>query len=322
VTRLEIRAHAKINLHLGILGRRADGYHEVETVLQTLALHDTLTCETYDGPFALTCDRPDVPVDASNLVWRAASLLAERVGQPALATYGTRIAIEKRVPMQAGLGGGSADAASTLLVLAKVWQLDVDGETLRQVGSRLGADVPFFFEGGTALGTGRGDALRPLPDVPASAVVVVMPPFGVPTAEAYRWHDEAVETGRAAGREMRHDGLAVAAAAADVPGARAIGRWPEAAWQWAAWFGRCRNDFEPVVGERYPVVTEAIARLTASGARLAALSGSGAALFGLFDTDAAAVAAAGECERPGWRTFVSRTVDRASYLGSLPSPAC
>jgi 4-diphosphocytidyl-2-C-methyl-D-erythritol kinase len=293
VTSIRIRAHAKINLHLGILGRRADGYHDVETVLQTLALHDTVTCETCDGPFALHCDRPDVPVDPSNLVWRAAVLLAEAVGRPALAERGTRIGIEKRIPMQAGLGGGSADAAAALLALVRLWGLEreVGGDTLRRLGSRLGADVPFFFEGGTALGTGRGDELRPLPDVPASAVVVMMPPFGVPTADAYRWYD------------------AQAGAATPAVSLAELGPWPERSGQWVAWLGRCRNDFEPVVGERFPDAPEAIARLKASGAGLAALSGSGAAVFGLFGGEPRVAV----LERPGWQVLVSRTMDRASY---------
>jgi 4-diphosphocytidyl-2-C-methyl-D-erythritol kinase len=218
VSRIQSREHAKFNLHLGILGRRADGYHDVETVLQTLALHDTLTCEAYDGPFSLCCDRSDVPVDASNLVWRAASLLAEVTGRGAMAD--ARITIEKRIPMQAGLGGGSADAAAALIALTRLWQLDVEPHTLHAIASRLGADVPFFLDGGTALGTGRGDALRPLPDFPASAVLVVMPPCGVPTADAYRWLDA-----RAAWRS------ASAAAAT-------IGRWPERPEQWADWLPR------------------------------------------------------------------------------------
>jgi 4-diphosphocytidyl-2-C-methyl-D-erythritol kinase len=292
VTTIQIRAHAKINLHLGILGRRPDGYHEVETVLQTLALHDTLICEEYDGPFSLSCDRADVPVDASNLVWRAASALAEVTGRRRIAD--ARIRIEKRIPMQAGLGGGSADAAAALLALARLWRLEVDPRTLHAIASRLGADVPFFLDGGTALGTGRGDALRPLPDFPASAVLVVMPPCGVPTADAYRWHD------------------ARAAAHPASPAALTIGQWPARAGQWPAWLPRCRNDFEPVVAERLAEVSEAVARLRASGASLAALSGSGAAVFGVFADPAVAAAAAGGFDRPGWQTFVSATLDRAA----------
>jgi 4-diphosphocytidyl-2-C-methyl-D-erythritol kinase len=290
MTRIRIRAHAKINLHLGILGLRPDGYHEVETVLQTLDLHDTLTCERHDGPFALRCDRPGLPVDATNLVWRAAVLLAQEAGQPALAEQGPRITIEKRIPLQAGLGGGSSDAAATLWALTKLWQLDLDGVALRRLGSKLGADVPFFVEGGTALGTGRGDEIQPLPDVPALAVLVVMPPFGVPTADAYRWVDDA--------------------AAGGAPTPR-IGTWPTETAQWPQWAGRCRNDFEPVIAFRHPEVGEAIARLRAAGAALAALSGSGAALFGVFAREVEARAAAAIAwKRAGWKTFLTRTVPR------------
>src|SRR5262245_37472701 len=187
MSRVRIQAHAKINLHLGILGRRPDGYHEVETVLQTLALHDTLTCERYDGPFALTCDHVEVPIDPSNLVWRAAVLLAQEAGRAALAEHGTRIHLEKRIPMQAGLGGGSADEAATLGGVTGLWGRalgEETEETLRRLGPRLGADGAFCRDGGTALGTGRGDELRPLRAFPESAVVVVMPPFGGSTVEA------------------------------------------------------------------------------------------------------------------------------------------
>jgi 4-diphosphocytidyl-2-C-methyl-D-erythritol kinase len=248
-----------------------------------------------------------VPVDASNLVWRAAVLLAEVVGRPGLAERGTRIAIEKRIPMQAGLGGGSADAAATLVALVRLWGLEVAAADLRRVASRLGADVPFFLDGGTALGTGRGDELRPLPDFPASAVVVVMPPFGVPTADAYRWLDARP-----------------AASPGAKPQTAEIGRWPEQAGEWGDWLGRCRNDFEAVVGGRFPEVPAAIARLKASGATLAALSGSGAAIFGLFagePPEHLPESIPGNVAVPaGWQTFVSRTVDRASYAGSLLQP--
>jgi len=297
---VRINAHAKINLHLAIGGRRADGYHDVETVLQTLALHDTLTCEAYDGPFTLRCDVPGVPLDATNLVWRAAALLAEAAGLGAPAH--ARVTIEKRIPMQAGLGGGSADAAAALLGLARLWQLDIDRRVLRDLGARLGADVPFFFEGGTALGLGRGDELHPLADFPSSAVLVVMPPFGVSTADAYRWHDERVAAA-GAGREV-----------AARPGtAGAALPWPERSAQWREWLPRCVNDFETVVGARLPAVPEAIGRLKAAGASLAAMSGSGAALFGLFETPSAAESAAGYFNFAGWRTFVSQTMDRLSY---------
>jgi 4-diphosphocytidyl-2-C-methyl-D-erythritol kinase len=298
VTPFRIAAHAKINLHLAILGRRPDGYHDVETVLQTIALHDTLTCEPWDGPLTLHSPGLDVPNEA-NLVMRAAVLLAQAAGLTALPS--TFMTLEKRIPTQAGLGGGSADAAATLVGLSRLWQLPIDAERLRAIGARLGADVPFFIDGGTALGVGRGDELRALPDLPPHAVLVVMPPVGVSTADAYRWLDEA-----------RQSAADVASAAGD-----GTSRWPETPSQWRDRLSRCVNDFEPVVGTRLAVVPDAVARLKDAGATFAAMSGSGAAIFGLFETQAAAESAAKNFNLPGWRTFVSQTMDRASYQQSI-----
>ncbi len=307
---IRIPAHAKINLHLAIGDRRPDGYHDVETVLQTLALHDTLTFEHADSSggasdrdgdtFMLRCDVPGVPLDSSNLVARAAALLAEAAGLSA--TPGACVTIEKRIPMQAGLGGGSADAAAALIGLSRLWRLRLDPRQLHTLGARLGADVPFFLDGGTALGVGRGDELRPLPDLPPHAVLVVMPPLGVSTADAYRWLDEARATPAAT--------PATAASGSGPP-------WPQTPAEWPACLSRCRNDFEPVVGARIAAVPDAVGRLKQAGASFAAMSGSGAALFGLFQTPAEAESAAKMFAQPGWRTFVSQTLDRASYQQSI-----
>ena len=189
---ITIQAYAKINLHLQILGKRADGYHDVVTVLQSLALHDTLVCESRPGPFELRCDYPGVPLDRTNLIWKAASLIAAQSADPALANGPANavVTLDKRIPAQAGLGGGSADAAAALVAFARLWQVEIDEAGLDRLARRLGADVPFCLRGGTMLGTGRGDELRPLPDLPTYTVLVVKPPFGIPTPDAYRWHDE------------------------------------------------------------------------------------------------------------------------------------
>ncbi len=350
---IRIPAHAKINLHLAIGGRRPDGYHDVETVLQTLALHDTLTFEHSDSSdrhsdgnrvsdggatFTLRCDVAGVPLDSSNLVARAAALLVEAAGLGA--TPGACVTIEKRIPMQAGLGGGSADAAAALIGLARLWQLRLDPRQLHALGARLGADVPFFLDGGTALGVGRGDELRPLPDLPPHAVLLVMPPLGVSTADAYRWLDEARATAAAtpaatatgAPADAATPGMArpsapLASAPAGVPAPTAAAaptvtaasgpRWPETPAEWPARLSRCRNDFEPVVGARIAAVPDAVGRLKQAGASWAAMSGSGAALFGLFKTAVEAESAAKMFAQPGWRTFVSQTIDRASYQQSI-----
>jgi len=161
-TRIVTRAHAKVNLDLRVLGTRPDGFHELRTVFQTIELHDTLTIEARPGPFALDCETPGVPLDASNLVWKAAARLWTALGRPD-APIDTRVVLDKAIPMQAGLGGGSADAAAALVSLGRLW----GGATpalLREIAADLGADVAFFLSGGTALGLGRGEEIYPLVD--------------------------------------------------------------------------------------------------------------------------------------------------------------
>jgi 4-diphosphocytidyl-2-C-methyl-D-erythritol kinase len=181
-----VRAFAKINLALRVLGVRDDGYHELRTIFQSLALHDTLEVRDRRGPFVLTCDDSACPADETNLVWRAAARLWRAAGRRG-APRDVAIHLIKRVPMQAGLGGGSSDAAAALAALGRRWRAD-DG-AMRRVAASLGADVPYFFEGGTVLGLDRGDLLFPLQDYPRAWVVLVHPAFGVGTPEAYRWWD-------------------------------------------------------------------------------------------------------------------------------------
>jgi len=285
------RAHAKVNLDLRILATRADGYHELATVFQTLRLHDTLVFRAEAGPLRLACETPGLPLDRSNLVWRAAEALWRAAGRPG-APADLAITLEKRIPAQGGRGGGSADAAAALVTLNRLWSLEWPRARLAGIAATLGADVPFFLVGGTAEGRGRGDELQPLPDLPTHDVLVLVPGFGVPTADAYRWYDEAGERG-------------------SLPG-----EWPRDPAGWVAAFARCRNDLEPPVAARHPGIAEAVA-LVRRRARLAAMSGSGSAVFGLFDTPEAAGALAGEAAHLGWRVIETATLDRAGYLRSL-----
>ena len=186
---ITVKAFAKINLSLRIKAKRADGFHEVQTILQALDLADRLTCQARRGPFQIACSTPRVPTDRTNLVWRAAQRLwdaAGRDGEPRDAI----VTLDKRIPMQAGLGGGSSDAAAALLALRQVWKLRVADEELFAIAARLGSDVPYFFVGGTALGLGRGEEVYPLADLPRWWVVLIVPPFGVATADAYEWLDQ------------------------------------------------------------------------------------------------------------------------------------
>lgn len=276
-------ARAKINLHLAVHARRADGYHALTTVFQTIDLADTLTIAEHDGPFTLRCPGSDVPEDGSNLVVRAARALAEEVGRAE--PTGLLVTLDKQVPAQAGLGGGSADAMAALRLLCAVWSVPPDRELLARVGGRLGSDVPFFAWGGTALGRGRGDDITALPALPALSCVILRPPFGVSTAEAYRWVAESRQGSTPP--ETPFD-----------PPARS-----------EEWLGRlpaCRNDFEPVVAARHPDIAASVAALREAGAILAMMSGSGSAIYALFgDQSDAARALAPLAARPGWRGWIT-----------------
>ena len=181
-----VRAFAKINRSLEVLGVRPDGFHELRTVFQSIALHDTIAIRAVPGAFQLTCDEPACPADRSNLVWRAAEQVWKAAGRRGV-PRDVSIQLTKRIPLQAGLGGGSSDAAAALRAFGRLWRVKPD--RVRAIGSSLGADVPYFFEGGTALGLDRGDLLFPLVDAPRAWVVLVIPPFGVSTKEAFAWWD-------------------------------------------------------------------------------------------------------------------------------------
>lgn len=184
---LTIQAHAKLNLTLEILGRRPDGYHETASIMQTLDLADTVAIEPA-GKLIVTCSAPGLDGEA-NLAWRAADLLRRETGPGANAKAGARISIEKRIPVAAGLGGGSADAAATLNGLNRLWNLDLSNDRLRSIAAKLGSDVPFLIEGGTAIALGRGERVRHLPTPPDLPwFVLAFPKLDMPdkTAAMYR----------------------------------------------------------------------------------------------------------------------------------------
>lgn len=284
---VRVRAHAKINLALRVLGIRNDGYHELRTTFQTLALHDTLTFTMVRGPFAIECNDPRCPTDATNLVWKAAELLSSAAGRRG-SLSGTRVAIRKRIPTEAGLGGGSSDAAAALRALAVLWRLRLPAPEVARIARELGADVAFFLEGGTALGLERGDLLFPLLDVPRSWVVIARPDFGVSTRDAYAWWDQAFRRrprGRSAGPGGGRSGEQV-------------------------------NDLEPPVTARHPEISRLISCLRADGASRAAMSGSGSAVFGLFEQRMDAARAARRLARVCGDAWITRTLSRRAYRRS------
>jgi len=268
---LTVHAFAKINLDLRVLGLRPDGYHELRTTFQSIALADTLTFTRVRGPFQIECDDPAFPGDHTNLIWKAAQrvlALARRREQPS----GIRVRVEKNIPMQAGLGGGSSNGAAALQALCRLWKVKTTREELHHAAAKLGADVPYFLEGGTALGFHRGDLLVPLDDIDPAWVVVVVPEFGVSTKDAFAWWDQAKE-----GQGVRAKNVS--------------------------------NDLQPLVAKRHPIVGKLVRTLIKEGAFHASLSGSGSAVFGLFSRRADAQAAARKLAGP--RTFVTPTLTRA-----------
>jgi len=179
---IAVRCPAKLNLFLEVLGRRADGYHELDTVMQAVDLYDELLVTPLDGEGVwLSCSEPSLPTDEGNVVVRAALALRERTG----CRRGARVALTKRIPMQAGLGGGSSDAAGTLVGLNAAWGLGLTARELGEVAAAVGSDVAFFLGGGTARCTGRGERVEPLDVKGGFHYVLVCPPFGVSTREAY-----------------------------------------------------------------------------------------------------------------------------------------
>ena len=277
---LRVRAFAKINLTLRVLGRTPDGYHDLRTVFQSIALHDTLTLVVGDGPFSIRCDDPSCPTDAKNLVWKAADRLWRSTGR-GTSVSGVTVTIRKRIPSQAGLGGGSSDAAAALRALDALWGLGRTDSELYGIARELGADVPFFLVGGTSLGVGRGDRLFPLRGGPSCSVVLVMPGFGVSTADAYKWFD------------------------ADAPHPRT--KPPSVPAGWGIPAEEFGNDLEPPVVRRHPAIGRLIGSLRKAGAQYAAMSGSGSAVYGLFERVTDADTAARRLATRTVRTLVTRT---------------
>lgn len=261
---------AKVNLYLKVLGRRADGYHEVVTVMQPLGLADVLAARPAPR-LSLECDHPEVPRGPENLVWQAAEKFAQAVGQPLKVHF----RLEKRLPVAAGLGGGSSNAAAALHLLNRLAGGPLKMAALHRLAAQLGADVPFFLYSGPALAQGIGTELTPL-DLPPYWYVLLNPGFPLSTRWVYESLDlEALFRVGAPALEVLDQGR------------------PET---WVA------NDLETVAFKRYPILQELKEQLRRAGARTAAMSGSGPTLFGLFEAEEAALAAAHELRRrfSGW----------------------
>lgn len=250
-------AYAKVNLTLTVGARRDDGYHEVSTVMQTVDLCDTLCLTAGEGGLSMTCTDPAIPADESNLVLRAARLFFAETGRP---VPDLRFELEKHIPSQAGLGGGSSDAAAVLLALRLFRAPGMPDEMLERMGAKLGSDVPFFIRGGTALATGRGEKLEALPKMPQCWLVIVKPEESHSTAAMYAAIDSAESRSGSNSRMVLEglDGGDLAKIAAGLS-----------------------NDFQQVLpeGSAIPAIVETLRQ---QGALNAQMTGSGSAVFGLF----------------------------------------
>jgi 4-diphosphocytidyl-2-C-methyl-D-erythritol kinase len=292
---ITLPAFAKINWSLSVLGKRGDGYHEIDTVFQTISLCDTIRITVAgENSIVLSCDDRSLPSDERNLVWRAAAALRARCS----IQKGARIHLEKRIPVHAGLGGGSADAAITLLGLAYLWNATISQSELWELAAGLGADVPFFLYGGTARGSGKGSEIATLSDAADKFLVVVKPNANISTSKAYE---------------------ALNAAALTTSDAKTIlstsqrSEFPDSISSAAL-----LNDFEAVVLQLEPEIERAKVALLRAGAQAALLAGSGAAVFGVFDKKEAQERAIQNIElETGWRVFSCSTVGRNHYRSAM-----
>ena len=187
-------AYAKLNLTLDVLGKREDGYHDIKSVMQAMSLRDDIEIDLGTGePWRILCDKDHIPTDESNLAWKAAKLFFDATGKD---PNGLEIRITKRIPVEAGLGGGSADAAAVLRALNRHYDMPLSLPALAELGGQIGSDIPFCVLCGTAMVEGRGDRIRRLPDLPDCIFVVCKPDFSSSTAELYRKLDEKNEQAR------------------------------------------------------------------------------------------------------------------------------
>ncbi|MCX6134099.1 MAG: 4-(cytidine 5'-diphospho)-2-C-methyl-D-erythritol kinase [Ignavibacteriales bacterium] len=253
---MKVRAYAKINLGLHVLGKRSDGYHSIETVFRLIDLYDDLEMVQNDQGIQFSSNRPELSDDNTNLCVRAAHVLRDLTG----CHTGVEMKLTKRIPIGAGLGGGSADAAATLRGLTKLWSLDISPDELQTIGETLGSDVPFFFTGQTAFATGRGEILEsfvlPLP----YTILVATPPIHVSTAWAYSSLRLAENRKRPKLKEL------LSGNTRDIPTLRR----------------ELSNDFEATIFERHPEIAKLKEAFMSGGADIALMSGSGSSVFGLF----------------------------------------
>ena len=341
-----VRSFAKINLGLYIGAARADGYHDLRTVYQTIALHDLIRVSVGRGRgIDIVCKDARVPLDSSNTCYRIAERVLEELG----AKGRVRIEIEKRLPVQGGLGAASSNAVATMIGLERALGKKLSSVRRLRIAAEVGSDLPLFLLGGAVLGVGRGEEVYPLPDFPVLAMVVVTPEVGVSTPRAFADWDALVQREKAA--ELRSAGTGQSPVTTQTSGTTrnrqltrslASDRLVEVGCALSAWLcglisgspntgapakGGSRagnllsdlvrtgieNDFEKVVFPEYPELRDIKGELESAGSRYAALSGSGSTLYGLFRSPADAAKAASRLRKQGLKAVATRTLTRPQY---------
>lgn len=268
------KAYAKINLGLDVVRRLENGYHEVRMIMQTVGIHDVLTFKAAQSGIRITTDSGELPVGEDNLIYKAARLLTETGN----VQEGVEIHLEKHIPIAAGMAGGSSDAAATLLGLNDLFSLGMSEERLRELGVRIGADVPYCIMGGTALAEGIGELLTPLPPAPPCVLLIAKPDIQVSTKYVYEHLDAA-----GVWQHPDIDGMRLAIENGDLSGVTA----------------RLGNVLETVTAERYPVIGQIKEEMLAQGALGSLMSGSGPTVFGIYGEEKQARQARETLKRQG-----------------------
>ena len=292
---------AKINLHLEVLGKRSDGFHDLCTIFQTVSLHDTLTFEECDN-VRLICNDARIPTDDSNLIMKAAAILKKKKQIGA----GVSIHLEKRIPSPGGLGGGSSNAAAALIGLVKLWDVEISPAELLDIAGEIGSDVPFFLYGGTAMGTGRGTEISQIDDFDGKFILIVTPDVDVSTREAFAGIEQARQP------VLRGASLTTGGAESILDDCR----FDDGSID--LYHAALRNDFETTVFATHPEIGIVKHALLDLGAKQAMMSGSGASVFGIFDKEETRQATQKALEKYlNWRMFAVAATSRSEYREKL-----
>ncbi|MCA6079731.1 MAG: 4-(cytidine 5'-diphospho)-2-C-methyl-D-erythritol kinase [Endomicrobium sp.] len=287
--KIYLKAPAKINFFIEIKNKRTDGYHNLESIMQTVSLYDELFFESAKNGISLECNDKSLPVDKTNIVYKAAQAIKKHYND---VNKGVKIYLKKEIPIGAGLGGGSSDAASTLKALIKLWNIKTTKNKLEQIAVELGADVPFFLTGGTALCEGKGEIVTPLKSVGKLNIVLVNPGFGILTTGAYKKIKFPLTN-----QVKIHKIKALIC---------------NDSFNKKEAFNSCFNRFEESVFSDYPKIEEikkVLIKLGCTGL----MSGSGATVFGILDSNTKIEKLKSKLSRYSWKTRFVTTIDDSSH---------